>query len=109
MEDRVVLQSFDMRTLDALRKINKTIPIVALIEDSKQDMIEIAKDHHVDIISPRYTIIDAATVQKLHAMNVKVVPWTADDETAWKSLVAMKVDGIISDDPESMMAYLNKK
>ena len=109
MEDRVILQSFDMRTLDALRKYNQKIPLVALIEDDKQDMIQIAKDHHVDIISPRYTIIDKPTVEKLHAMNVKVVPWTADDESTWKSLIAMKVDGIISDDPEALLKYLGNR
>jgi glycerophosphoryl diester phosphodiesterase len=72
-------------------------------------MIQIAKDHHVNIISPNFSIINKSTVQKLHALGVKVVPWTADDETVWKELVSMNVDGIISDDPEALMHYLAKE
>jgi len=109
MEKRVILQSFDFRTLDAIWKDEPAIPRVALIEDANEDMIQIAKDHHVNIISPNFSIINKSTVQKLHALGVKVVPWTADDETVWKELVSMNVDGIISDDPEALMHYLAKE
>jgi len=37
-----------------------------------------------------------------------VVPWTANDEASWKTLVDMGVDAIITDDPEALARFLGR-
>jgi glycerophosphoryl diester phosphodiesterase len=106
---RAVIQSFDFRTLVEARRLNPKIKIAALIEDTKIDMVRTAEELGAEIISPRYTIITADVVKSLQKKNVKVIPWTANTEEDWKALVAMGVDGIISDDPEALIAHLKKK
>ncbi|MEQ1876244.1 MAG: glycerophosphodiester phosphodiesterase family protein [Bdellovibrionia bacterium] len=104
--DRVVLQSFDYRTLVEARKIYPKIKISALTDSSSEDLVKTASELKADFISPRWTLVQYRTVEKLHALGVKVLPWTVNDRLAWAQLNVMGVDGIITDDPEALIAFL---
>ena len=45
-------------------------------------------------------------VKALHAMGVKVVPWTTDDPAKMKELIGLGVDGIITDRPDLLRQVL---
>jgi glycerophosphoryl diester phosphodiesterase len=38
-----------------------------------------------------------------HRNGIKVVPWTVDDESTMDYVIALEVDGLISDDPELLV------
>jgi glycerophosphoryl diester phosphodiesterase len=38
-----------------------------------------------------------------------VIPWTANTEQEWSALIAAGVDGIITDDPASLIACLKQR
>jgi glycerophosphoryl diester phosphodiesterase len=61
-------------------------------------------DKYVPVLSPVDSSVlgpDAKVhVDKLHAAGFKVVPWTTNDPTKMKALIALDVDGIISDRPD---------
>lgn len=107
--DRAVVQSFDARPLRAVRAKNPKIRIAMLISDNAPPLVPIAKDLGAAIISPHHEWITKAAVAELHAAGVRVVPWTANDEAAWARLVKMEVDGIITDDPARLIAYLKRR
>ena len=44
-----------------------------------------------------------------HAAGMEVLPWTANTPEEWSRLMAAGVDGIISDDPAGLIAFLKKK
>ena len=48
-------------------------------------------------------------VATAHAARLQVVPWTADTPDDWQALVDAKVDAIITDDPEALVAWLRDK
>lgn len=107
LEERVIVQSFDPRTLREVRKIAPRIRLAVLSEDGV-GYIELAQSMGAEIVSPRYTKLTAADVKRAHALKMQVVPWTANDETSWKNLVDMGVDAIITDDPEALSRFLGK-
>jgi glycerophosphoryl diester phosphodiesterase len=109
MEKRVMLQSFDFRTLHAMKKIAPEIRRVALWEGKERDFVEIAKDADAPIVSPAYRLVTPEKVAAAHAAGIPVVPWTANRPTDWDKLVAAKVDAIISDDPAELLSYLKSK
>jgi glycerophosphoryl diester phosphodiesterase len=45
-------------------------------------------------------------VAALHAIGVKVIPWTTNDPTRMKALIAMHIDGLISDRPDLLQQAL---
>lgn len=95
--DRIILQSFDPRTLIASKKLDPKLVTSLLIEDPNIDMIAKAKEIGATIISPNFTLVNAELVNKAHEANLKVVPWTVNTESDWERLAKMKVDGIITD------------
>jgi glycerophosphoryl diester phosphodiesterase len=109
LEKRVILQSFDFRTLIAMKKLAPEIRLSALTEADTRPFSAIAAEAKADIISPHFRLITPAKVTEAHAAHLQVVPWTANTPAEWDKLIAAKVDAIISDDPAALIAYLKKR
>jgi glycerophosphoryl diester phosphodiesterase len=109
LESRVVLQSFDFRTLHEMRKIAPEIRRSALYSGTPRDFVDIGREAGAQIVSPEYHLVTAEQVKAAHAAGFGVLPWTANTPEDWASLVAAGVDGIISDDPAALIAYLKKQ
>lgn len=108
MNQRVVLQSFDPRTLVIAKKKRPSLRRSILVEDPKQDLIQAGKEVEAQIVSPNWELLTPEKVKALHENGFKIHPWTPNDSAAWSKLIAMGVDGIITDDPEALKKYLEK-
>ena len=51
----------------------------------------------------------AVNVAELHAAGFRVVPWTTNDPAKMKALIALRVDGIISDQPDILQSVLKEE
>lgn len=102
MEEYVIIQSFDFRTLQYLHIHYPDIKTAMLIEDFDKPSLEVQlKDlgFTPTIYSPAYQLVNAALIKKCHDQNIKVIPWTVNEKKKIEELKAMGVDGIISDYP----------
>lgn len=107
MQERVYYSSFDKESLEAVRQIDSTARTAFLKEDSLDSMIETASLLQVEIVSPEYILIpNAQYVHRLKALGFKVIVWTVNDPQQWQELIAMGVDGIITDFPQELIRYL---
>jgi glycerophosphoryl diester phosphodiesterase len=106
MTQRIVLQSFDPRTLILARKQKPALIRSILVEDPKKDLVEAGKKTTAQIVSPNWELLTPKNVQKLHKNGFKVHPWTPNSVEAWTQLIQMGVDGIITDDPEGLKKFL---
>jgi glycerophosphoryl diester phosphodiesterase len=106
--DRVILQSFDPRTLRVMKKLNPSIRRSALFETGR-DWPEAAKEFEATILSPEFHLVTPERVKQAHNAGLQVVPWTVNKPETWQRLVDAKVDAIISDDPASLIAWLEAK
>ena len=61
LESRVILQSFDFRTLHAMKKLAPEIRRSALYEGAPKSFVEIAKEAEASIVSPEFTLSHAGT------------------------------------------------
>ncbi len=103
MEQFVIIQSFDFRTLQYLHVHYPDIKTAMLIEDfDKRNFEEQLKDlgFTPTIYSPAYQLVNAALIKKCHDQNIKIIPWTVNDKKKIEELKTMGVDGIISDFPD---------
>jgi len=93
LRERVCLQSFDHRTL---------------VEAHRQapEMLRSAKS---EIVSPNFKAIDKQDVDAIHEAGLRVIPWTANTDEQWASLIEIGVDGIITDDPEPLLEKLGRR
>ena len=109
LESRVILQSFDFRTLHAMRTMAPQIRLSALYEGKARSFVEIAREAGATIISPAYHLVTPEQVAAAHAAGLQVVPWTANTPAEWDNLITSKVDAIISDDPATLLAHLKER
>jgi glycerophosphoryl diester phosphodiesterase len=103
ISDRVIIQSFDFRTLQVLHKKYPTIKTAALIEDFDNRSFEEhlkALGFVPTIYSPAYSLVTKELVEKCHQQYIKVVPWTVNDKAAIAQLKTTGVDGVITDYPD---------
>jgi glycerophosphoryl diester phosphodiesterase len=101
--DRVIIQSFDPRTLQVLHQQMPQIKTAYLISLGDYDNAIKQLGFTPTIISPEQKIVTADMVTAAHKNNVLVIPWTVNDETVMKTLADMKVDGLISDYPDKLV------
>ncbi len=102
VEDFVIIQSFDFRTLQYLHQHYPNIKTAMLIEDNDKRSLEEqlkALGFTPTIYSPAYALATADVISKCHQQNIKIIPWTVNDKNEIARLKAMGVDGIISDYP----------
>jgi glycerophosphoryl diester phosphodiesterase len=109
LESRVILQSFDFRTLHAMKLAAPEIPLSALYSGDPKDFTAIAKEAGAGIVSPEFHLVTPEQVRAAHAAGLQVVPWTADTPEDWDRLIAAQVDAIITDDPAALLEHLGRR
>lgn len=105
---RSTLQSFDYRTLEEAQKLEPKLRRVTLSENTKEDLVKTTRELKPYAMSPQWEMLDRAKVKAIQALGAKVIPWTLNTEEAWAKVIAMGVDGIITDDPAELQAYLKR-
>ena len=109
LQKRVVVPSFDHRTLIWVKKIDSSIATSQLTVNNFVDLVAAAKSIDAQYISPDWKSITREMVLEFQASGLRVAPWTANTPESWDALVAMGVDEIITDDPAALIHYLKQK
>lgn len=108
LEKRVILQSFDFRTLQAMKEIAPEIQLSALYGGPARDFAGIGREAGAEIVSPTYQLVTPEQVKAAHEAGFQVIPWTANKPEEWDRLIAAGVDGIITDDPAGLIRHLKR-
>lgn len=103
---QIVIQSFDAESLRTVADLRPDLRLVKLqfagetIDGSALDDVA---TYGVGI-SPSSASVDAALVAAAHERCLTVVPYTVDDEAEMADLLALGVDGIITNRPARLVA-----
>jgi len=101
MEKNVIVQSFDVRPLQELRKLPVKLPLALLV--GNKDGIEknlVALGFQPDTYSPHFSLVDEATVAYCRERKMKIVPWTVNEIADLERMKMFDLDGIITDYPD---------
>ncbi len=103
MEEYIIIQSFDFRTLQYLHKTYPQIKTAMLVEaDDNRSFRKQLDDlgFTPTIHSPAYQLVTPNLIEECHKKNIQIIPWTVNDKTTFIKLKNMGVDGIITDYPD---------
>ncbi len=103
MEEMVIIQSFDFRTLQYLHKNYPSVKTAMLVEANDKRSFRKQLDDlgfTPSIHSPAYQIVTENLIKECHEKNIRIIPWTVNDKKQIEKLKSMGVDGIISDYPD---------
>ncbi|MEK7257310.1 MAG: glycerophosphodiester phosphodiesterase family protein, partial [Bacteroidota bacterium] len=105
IKELTCIQSFDVRPLQVLKKLDPAVTIALLVEnmDGVEKNLE-RLGFQPDIYSSYYVLLRKKAVKKLHEQGIKVIPWTVNSVKAMEKLRRWGVDGIITDYPNLIEA-----
>jgi glycerophosphoryl diester phosphodiesterase len=131
---RVSIQSFDWRTLAALKRITPEIERVCLtaealtfdtikrgapgpspwlagldIGDFAGSVPRLVAAAECAVWSPLYRNAKPADIVAAKALGLKVIPWTVNERADMERLIADGVDGLITDYPDRLRAVMAAK
>lgn len=103
IQNKVTIQSFDIRTLQYLHQKYPSIQTALLIEENHPQTfaLQLKELGFVPTIySPYFLLVTPLLIKQCKDMGVKLIPWTVNDKTKIQELRNLGVDGIISDFPD---------
>jgi glycerophosphoryl diester phosphodiesterase len=128
MSERVMIQSFDWRTLALVQRLEPAMRTVYLtIESRNSNNVQdpawtagrIARDYPSvpamikaaggRIWAPNYNNIDATSAQRAHDVGLQLVPWTVNEAADMRRLIDWGVDGIITDYPDRLREVMRER
>ena len=133
MLERVMVQSFDWRTLELLHRLQPGLRTVYLtvesansnnVKDSSWTAGHRLADHEGSVPrlvraaagkaagvvwSPNFNNVSADLVKQAQALGLKVIPWTVNQPSAMDRLIDWGVDGLISDYPDRLREVMARK
>jgi glycerophosphoryl diester phosphodiesterase len=99
---RATVQSFDVRALQAMHKLDSTLSLALLVENTMSLRENLQRlGFTPDIYSPYYRLVNAELVAQVHQRGMKLIPWTVNSLSDMKALLELGVDGLITDYPDS--------
>lgn len=101
IDERIIIQSFDVRTLQALNRNHPEIKTALLIGTAGEAEKHIKNlGFKPSIYSPEQTLVTPELIAYCHANDMKIIPWTVNSRQGIDKLIALGVDGIITDYPD---------
>jgi glycerophosphoryl diester phosphodiesterase len=99
LEDRVVVQSFDEAALRRVRRAAPALAVAPLLRLRPSDLRLGGIARFAAAVGVRRTAIDGGLLRAAHALGLPVMVWTADDPQEIERLLALGVDGVITNAP----------
>ncbi|WP_437396550.1 glycerophosphodiester phosphodiesterase [Flagellimonas lutimaris] len=98
--ENIIISSFKWDELKTMREKNKDIQIAVLTEKNPQEAIEVAKELNAVAINPNFNTLTKENTSKIQSEGLKVYTWTVNEPEDIQKMIALGVDGIITNYPE---------
>lgn len=99
--DRSIIQSFDLRSVQAVKKLAPdatTSLLIANVKGVKKNLRLLG--FNPDYYSPQFRLVSKRTVNKLHKEGIKIAVWTVNEKSDIDKMKSLGVDAIITDYPD---------
>jgi hypothetical protein len=91
--DRIEVCSFSEAVLAEIARLRTSVETTFLF-NRPQRIVTGART-----LGPRHDVVTRELVEAAHALGLRVVPWTVNDVRRMAELVALGVDGLVTDEP----------
>lgn len=97
---RVTIQSLDIRTLQYLHEHYPKIKTTLMVDEKVDFEVNIADlGFKPTVYSPPLSLTGKGLVDRCHEAGVKIIPWTINTIKDMRALIALGVDGFVTDYP----------
>lgn len=110
LEDRVVLQSFDWRTISAMHHLNPKVRTCPLgVPRNSHDYAATLRELHATCVVLETAATTPEQVKRFQGDGVLVFSGVIDNEEDWREAISYGYDAIFSNDPVGVIRFLGKE
>jgi len=116
MAERVVVESFDLSAVAAVKKIDAIIRTAALFEPKlsrpistlrRLRIVDLARECGAEEIALHHTLASARVIEKAKAAGLETVVWTVDDPKWISKARSLGIKTLIANNPALMVRHRN--
>lgn len=104
--EKVVISSFDNRLTKSLHAKQPEWNYAILLDGIPDDIVAMASNVGAKYWHPNYESLLLDVCDEAKAAGMKINVWTVNGDRDWARMLKMQVDGIITDDPEGLIKFL---
>lgn len=106
--DKVIISSFDHNLMVKFRNKDKDINLAVLADALLLDLPGYAKKFQAKFWHPCIGSLTDDTVDEAHEAGLTIYPWTSNNKKEWIWALEKKIDGLVTDDPAGLIAFLDQ-
>jgi glycerophosphoryl diester phosphodiesterase len=107
--EQVCIQSFDEQILQEMNKKDEQVNLAFLVENNDGLQTNMNRLGFIpQTYSPEFIQVTPELVKQVHDLNMQLIVWTVNELEDMKKLIAMGVDGLISDYPNRALELFSK-
>ena len=107
MEQRVIVQSFDLEPLRAVRAAAPELPLGVIVRSPDRYAAMLEQSGATTLV-PRHDRLGESDLRRFQEQGIRVVPWTVNKPEAMRRLIEWGVDGLITDYPDRALEILEE-
>lgn len=108
MDYEVTFTSFQLDRIQKVKKMDASLQIGAILPSPSVDDIQMAKDMGVVGFGVRYKNVCLWMVEAARKLGLEIRAWNPDMLSEQKAMIGLGVDGVSTNRPDILMAYLNE-
>jgi glycerophosphoryl diester phosphodiesterase len=118
LRDAALLSSFDREALARVRALDPAMRLAVLMgTDMYHPLVRLREAYPLPILRrlgavawhPHYRLLNRAIVRAVHRAGYRVHVWTVNQPAMMRRMLRLGVDGIITDEPDTLSALLDRE
>jgi glycerophosphoryl diester phosphodiesterase len=110
MIHRTRIRSFDHRCVRLIGELEPRLERAVLNDRTAPvSPADLCRQAGASVYCPEVDFLDELQMRQIHEAGFKVIPWTVNDPEDWQKLLDWGVDGITTDFPDCLAAFLTNR
>ncbi|MDB5258070.1 MAG: glycerophosphodiester phosphodiesterase [Chitinophagaceae bacterium] len=107
---RTMIQCFNTDVLNYVHRVRPQQTLSYLVEEEGTVTEQLKRLGFMpQVYSPDFSFLTAEEIETTHRLNIQVIPWTVNEVEDMEKMIALGVDGIISDYPDRLIKVISGK
>jgi glycerophosphoryl diester phosphodiesterase len=109
MTDQVLFSSFDPAAVNRIKEKAPLFPIALIVDKPWEKPEDPGAGACYPTLNCRTTVLNEENIRRAHTAGIRVHVWTVNTKEAMEKFIALGVDGIITNHPDSLIDLLKGK
>jgi glycerophosphoryl diester phosphodiesterase len=109
MTGQILFSSFDPAAVNRIKEKAPRLPIALIVDKPWEKPEDAGAGTSYPTLNCRTTVLNEENIRRAHTAGIRVHVWTVNTKEAMEKFIALGIDGIITNHPDSLIDVLKVK